>query len=974
MAKLQLVNGKLVSKKPTTAIEEQISLYRTLAESKGIKLPEEKKPKTSFLNRIFDVLRTGEYAVGGLLTGKGVMGGIKEKISPSKALGISTEKTPLLSPRGVAGLAADIILDPTTYLTFGAGGAVKVATKTGQKVALNKAGEKLFYKTVKELGEDAGRKKIAETLVQEGAEKYLAKTGLKFLGAEIVPRKVFTKAGGITEKVISKTPVVGGAYKTTKEVLKGAFQPFAKIKELPEGEKYISGLQRLAKGTRAEIFESSEQIGKMAKETQRIVGKDGSSTILDLIETGYKVTTKQPFLERTFKKEAVDQLMFSDVTRKAGEVLSKVDFSKVKTSDEALKLAKQSIPKKLLTKEVKTTIEGMAKTAKMAKKPFEQQQMIDTVFEYISKGHKEIAKIEKEKGLLKGELDDYVRHLLTPKGREFVKSGGTISSELTKPLRTKLGAGKERKLIGTVKEINEKMRERVGGDLFESNVFKAFAYRKAESIKAVNIDNFLGWVGKEFGEDVPRITDEGIKYIESTAPQLKGKFIPAPIAKHIDETMKFLSNDESTSAFLRTYDKLLSFWKGTVTGYFPSFHTRNALGGSFNNWLAGVKVDDYKISHKILSGQDGVLKTKIGDIPYSQIRKELKELGVIGQPGYLDVVKNVDDFLSTSITGKIKKLPRGAMEIVENNIRTPLYINRRILGESGEEALGQVLKFHFDYMPEGLTAFEKGVMRRLIPFYRWTRGNIPLQIENLITQPGKYASLAKSIDNMSQDVSDEELTILPEYMQESLPIKIPDSIAKMLGGTLRVGNVNYIYGLGIPAEDINKLWKGDLRRTIEGIMSESSPLIKTPIELTTGRNMFFGSPIEDFDTAPSFLDKAPEPLKEWLGFAKIEYKDKEGNLKTKFTAEPRKLFFIQSVLSRGWMTADKLTSPDYTNAMKIGYSLANLKVRSVDLEYQEYLAHRKIRDEIEKELERRGVLKSFTKYYEPKEEKKIKLK
>lgn len=1127
--------------------EEQALQYEKLAEKKGIKIPEKKKPKTSMLNRIFDVIRTSEYAAGGLLAGKGIQKGIKEKISPSQALGISTKETPLLSPRGVAGLAADILLDFTTYLTFGAGGAVKIAAKTGQKVALSKVGEKILFKTVKDFGEEAGRKKMAELLVQKGGEKYLAKTGLKFAGAEIVPRKVFTKTGQITEKIIEKTPIAGKAYTATKEVLKGAFKPFAKQKEIPLGEKYVSGFLKLVKGIRAESFQSSQEMGKMAKETQRIVGKNGSATILDLVETGKKfIDTKKGL--KVFEKNLAPQL--ETVQKGLSKKIAGINISKAKTVDEIADIVKKSLPK---DKAIIEAVDNWKITSKMVS----EENIVNTVLDYVSKGRKEMAKVEKEKGLLKSELDNYARHLLTPKGREFVKGGGVISSELTKPLRTKLGAAKERKfvrivselgeditwkkdkiilgkynktkiidrmesvaerkikimqelqkklasreltgelkkykdyikflkkhiskdpvvkqiakgveefsqkefdetiqsitkleleklnpLIGelemavrtsqgkeflkggietakripkerkiidiekkilevqkelvdnirkynffdfvdkegkfykavkgaeeykgfgqlTIKEINDKMREKVGGDLFEPNIFKAFAYRKAESIKAVRTDDFLNWVGKEFGEDAPKIQD-GIKYIESSAKQLKGKYIPEPIAKHIDETMKFMTNDEATNSFLKFYDKLLNTWKGSVTGYFPAFHTRNALGGSFNNWLAGVKIEDYAKARGVLSGKKGVLKTKIGDISYDQIRKEIKEMGVTGQPGYLDVVKTVDDFLSTSITGKIKSLPRGAMEIVENNLRVPLYINRRLKGEGAEEALGQVLKYHFDYMPEGLTFFERNIMRRLIPFYRWTRGNIPLQVESLITQPGKYASMAKTIDKMSEDVKNEELALLPDYMKEGLPIKVPDSIAKLLGGKIRAGNVNYIYGLGIPAEDINKIWRGDLRRTIESIMSEGSPLIKFPIESVTGRNLFFGSQIEDFDKAPTFLEKAPEPLKEWLGFEKITYKDKNGKEQVKFSAEPRKLHFLQSVFARGWVTADKMTNDDYTSALKVSYALLNLKVRSVDLEYQEYLLHKKTLEGVEKELERKGVLKRFEKYYVPK--------
>ncbi|HCJ67558.1 MAG TPA: hypothetical protein DHV62_09655 [Elusimicrobia bacterium] len=901
--KISVQNGQIIT---SSQNDELLSAYQELAKKKGIKLPEPEKPKTSFLSKVVDVLRTGEYAVGGLLTGKGITGGIKEKISPSQALGISTKETPLLSGRGLVGLAADIILDPTTYLTFGAGGAIKAITKGGKIVPLSKIGEKALITSVKELGEGAGRKKMAELLAEKGGEKYLAKTGLKFMGQEIVPRQVFTKTGDIIDTAITKTPYAGKAYTATKETLKGLFSPFSEMQKIEKGEKYVGGFKKYIKSTRSEMWESSEEVGKMAAESQKIIGKTGGERITDLIETGGKIDQK-PFA---------------------------------------------------------TTIKNIEKPIKLS---YTAEKKVKEIADYFSTGHKEMAKTEKELGLLKTELDDYVRRKITKEGLDYVNAGGDLSM-FSKPIRSKLGAAKERKTAEyTIKEFNNLMRDKLGGkNFFEPDAFKAFAYRKAESIKAVNTDRFLKWVGAEFGEKAPKI-ENGIKWIESSAPQLKGQFLPAPIARHIDETYKFLTNDESTNAFIRAYDKLLNFWKGSVTGYFPAFHTRNALGGVFNNWLAGVSdPNTYKIGNDILKGKQGVLKTKIGDISYDAIRQELKQYGVIGQPGYLDIDKTIDDFLNTSITGKIKQLPRGAMEMVENNVRTPLYISRRMAGENPEVALGAVLKYHFDYMPEGLTFFEKNIMKRIVPFYRWTRGNIPLQIENLIKQPGKYSNLIKTINRLDGEQDEAELAILPDYMKEGMPIKIPDSIAKIFGGETKLGFANYIYGLGIPAEDINKLWRGGARRTIEGLMSETSPILKYPIEAITGRNLFFGSQIDDFNKAPTFLKDAPEPFKEWIGFAKIEYKDKQGNKRIKYTAEPRKLHALQTALARGWITVDKLTDDNYTNALKVGYALMNLKVKSVDLEYQEYLNHKKITDEVAKELQRKGVLLKFEKYYEPK--------
>ena len=125
--------NKLLQTKKISSTEKTLQQY-------GYGIPD--MPKKTTLSKIFDVLRTGEYAVGGLLAGKGARKGIKQKISPSTVLGAKSF---------VGKIALDILLDPTTYLTFGTGGTIKLALKSGNKVALSKVGSKFLTKTTKKI-------------------------------------------------------------------------------------------------------------------------------------------------------------------------------------------------------------------------------------------------------------------------------------------------------------------------------------------------------------------------------------------------------------------------------------------------------------------------------------------------------------------------------------------------------------------------------------------------------------------------------------------------------------------------------------------------------------------------------------------------------------------------------------------------------------------------------------------------------
>ena len=98
---------------------------RQLAEQEGVELPKKTFSQNLLggVSRVIDILRTGEFAVGGVLAGEGVRGGVRKKISPSDVL-FGEEKPESLTGRfflGATKLATDILLDPVTYLTLGTG-------------------------------------------------------------------------------------------------------------------------------------------------------------------------------------------------------------------------------------------------------------------------------------------------------------------------------------------------------------------------------------------------------------------------------------------------------------------------------------------------------------------------------------------------------------------------------------------------------------------------------------------------------------------------------------------------------------------------------------------------------------------------------------------------------------------------------------------------------------------------------------
>lgn len=715
---------------------------------------------------------------------------------------------------------------------------------------------------------------------------------MTYLGGKVL------KAGGkLVGKPVAKTATKIPGVKKVASTLEEMFVPYAKIKKLPGeiGEEYVEKtFKPFAKGLRYEQREAIEKLAKTSLAAQKELGPDIGYKISQAIETGTKVPGAEKY------------------------------------QDDIAKLLE-----KILTE-------------------------------------------EKGRGLISSEIPDYVRHFLTPEAREYVTSGGKISAEYFKPLQVrKAGAAKQRKLIGTIDELNKAFSEKHGFNLFEPDIYKSTAGRTVESLRATRTYDFLKDVERKFGIEAPegtkRLIKDGIEYTEfypkgkvGLYPLEEGgvgltrkvpKFLlPKPITEHLEETAKILTNDEATNEFLKFYDKALGLWKGSVTGYFPAFHGRNFLGGVFNNYIAGVKNPlRYHQASKLAGKSDEVIKLAGKNYSYRELYETLAKSGAIGEQGWLDVMGTIDNVSEKAFAGSTKKalltlqdLPRTAMDFVENRLRGALFIDEMAKGKNVDEAIKKVFKYHFDYAPEGLTTFERGVMRRLVPFYTFARNNTPLQIEQMLKQPGKYAGIGKTLRTLSGETTGEEgVSQLPEYMRRSFPIRLSSDAQQ----------VNYLYGLGLPIEDLSNM-------TVSGMLAKLSPILKVPLELAVDKNFYFDKPISDFDSAPQAVQKyAPKPIKDLL-----DYSEEKIGGHTYATINPIKWHILSSLFGRTFYTMDKLTNKDVSMAIKFLYTVLGLKGKAVDIEKQRYYSSKEAAEKLGEFLVGKGEAREFNRIYIPKEE------
>lgn len=346
------------------------------------------------------------------------------------------------------------------------------------------------------------------------------------------------------------------------------------------------------------------------------------------------------------------------------------------------------------------------------------------------------------------------------------------------------------------------------------------------------------------------------------------------IAKNFDPM-----SGEGLRKYVGIYDHINNWLKGWLTTSL-GFIDRNIFGGQFNNWLAGADViKSTKGWFPVLMAQGGEKATGAQRALY-QAAEEMGFLGSgmysaefgrvaegegaarglfdIGRPGQASREWSINP-LAGIAGGKRAPLPpymirRLNEQIAEPLLRGSLYFDRvtkavaagrfRSIGvetledlndpakaaqfithmrSSGlsDEILFDIAKYHFDY--EDLSKFERQVGRRVIPFYTWTRKNVPLQIEAMFTQPGKalgrYAAVKRNLESASPA---EE--VVPSWFEGQGLMRLPIKF----GGNQVYGGIDLPFKDPFEAADVTGFGAGML-----------SPLIKAPLEAWAG-HQFFG--------------------------------------------------------------------------------------------------------------------------------------
>ena len=326
------------------------------------------------------------------------------------------------------------------------------------------------------------------------------------------------------------------------------------------------------------------------------------------------------------------------------------------------------------------------------------------------------------------------------------------------------------------------------------------------------------------------------------------------------------------NGFTKYYDKAHNLTKGYMI-FSPGFFFRNYYGGMFMNYLANVppvRYVQFIKANKVIQLENRLavkgaeatqkelkkLERKQGKVPQEHLVyvRELEEAGAFG-PGQtgIEFEPTLTPMGSTvRIGGKEITLQslnlfssqffalRGARNVnmkVETLLRGALGFDRLVAGRGLDEAIDDIVKFHFDY--DDLSRFERGVVKRAVPFYTWTRRAIPLMVEQYAKRPQVFHNYIRGMRMVEADESQQE-GVFPQWLmrQGGVPLN------------LKFGGENMFLAPDLPPRTmfdmVNPATRGGLgpeermREVARAATGMLTPFAKAPMEFYTKRNFWKG--------------------------------------------------------------------------------------------------------------------------------------
>jgi len=385
--------------------------------------------------------------------------------------------------------------------------------------------------------------------------------------------------------------------------------------------------------------------------------------------------------------------------------------------------------------------------------------------------------------------------------------------------------------------------------------------------------------------------------------------------KYIDDWAKRVGRGQippELSPLAQAYDNFTKRFKALAL-LWPSRYSRDAYSGMFSGATKGAfNLSDWWTGTRVNQGDYAGLLRKIKDLPRyrglptdeAKLRQFLIEAGAeglgtstandellsgAGQAGLRGMYPGAAAADTTPLTERFANatlsdynpfiLPTAsgnrnpileagdrAAQFTDSGNRIGAYLTLVRKGYAPSEASRLANLTQVDYRPEAFTDLERDVLKRVFPFYSYTKGITPLIADELVNNPAGL--MGKSIRALTRGSQPSEDNFTPEHMRKKASVPLPSGLP-FFGlpedSPLRryLSNIDVFYSApvnlispGTGNSILDKLGSG-AKNTLLNVLGQSNPLIKGPLELLTNRQFYSGREMSDLY---SMLEQPLAPL------------------------------------------------------------------------------------------------------------------
>lgn len=442
----------------------------------------------------------------------------------------------------------------------------------------------------------------------------------------------------------------------------------------------------------------------------------------------------------------------------------------------------------------------------------------------------------------------------------------TFTSKIKKLLTGNRSFMNDRTIAGTIDEINTAR----GTKFFMDDPAVLKIMRQRWSNQAMLGDRAVAKAGEQFGTLIGKppkgskgLFDANGNPIPDDWVKIKDHAFPPGIGKPLLKQYKILKSPKATREVIAIYDEVQNWWKKYSLASRPAWHTRNAFSNFWNNYFLGGLTNPLvygeaaaiqkamqlekgsivsrldavtglnRVDQNFVVSGTGMTRKEIFD---EAIKRGVYEAGMYGQDLGEAALKQSNVWFSTEWKGINKAFAAG--KAVENNARLALFIDSIRKGRKGvkgrapvsedvlDKASMNVRGSLFDY--SDLSDVERRYMKRWLPFYTWTRKNIPAQLAGVLKHPDRANKLNIIVGNAQRGVGDIDENDVEDWVKGQFPIflnaKDSDDFHTFFTA------MSYL-----PTAELERFFG---ENKVKALLDMVSPILKLPVETFTNYNMF----------------------------------------------------------------------------------------------------------------------------------------